>query len=126
VLDADHPKVFTAQDRGATPVEIALAAPAACRTAAVESMATNRGVQLRAITATVAGDMDIQGILGIDPDVHNGFGGIRVRYEVDADAARADIEAIVAQSQKRSAVFDLVANSTNVTVELARTDTARR
>ena len=58
--------------------------------------------------------------------MHNGFGGIRVRYEVDADAARADIEAIVAQSQKRSAVFDLVANSTNVTVELARTDTARR
>ena len=63
--------------------------------------------------------MDLQGILGIDADVRNGFGGIDVRYEIDADASRDDIEAIVAQSQKRSAVFDIVTNPTNVRVEVA-------
>jgi uncharacterized OsmC-like protein len=63
--------------------------------------------------------MDLQGILGIDPDVRNGFSGVRVRYEIDADAPRAEIEAIVAQSQKRSAVFDLLTNPTNVTVDVA-------
>jgi uncharacterized OsmC-like protein len=119
VLDADHPEVFASEDRGATPVELALAALASCLTAGVASVATNRGVQLRSVTASLEGDMDLQGILGIDPDVRNGFGGIRVRYEIDADASRADIEAIVAQSQKRSAVYDLVTNPTNVTVEVA-------
>jgi uncharacterized OsmC-like protein len=62
--------------------------------------------------------MDIQGILGIDSEVRNGFDGIKVTYDIDADASRADIEALVAQSQKRSAVFDIVANPTNITVEI--------
>jgi hypothetical protein len=62
--------------------------------------------------------MDVQGILGIDPDVRNGFGGITVRYEIDAEASKQDIEAIVSQSQKRSAVFDIVTNPTNVVVEV--------
>ena len=119
VVDADHPEVFASEDRGATPVEVVLAALGACLTAGVASVATNRGVQLRSVTASLEGDMDLQGILGIDPEVRNGFSGIRVRYEIDADASRADIEAIVAQSQKRSAVFDLVTNPTNVTVEVA-------
>ncbi len=56
--------------------------------------------------------MDLQGILGIDGDVRNGFESITVTYDIDADAPRADLEAIVAQSQKRSAVFDIITNPT--------------
>ncbi len=44
-------------------------------------MATNRGVQLRSVTATVEGGMDLAGILGIDGDVRNGFDGIKVSYD---------------------------------------------
>jgi uncharacterized OsmC-like protein len=118
-FDGDHPEVFASRDHGATPVETVLAALAGCLTAGVASVATNRGVQLRSVTATLEGDMDLQGILGIDPDVRNGFSGIRVRYEIDADATHAELQGIVAQSQKRSAVFDIVTNPTTVTVEVA-------
>ena len=62
--------------------------------------------------------MDIQGILGIDSDVRNGYDDIKVTFNIDADASQKDIEALVAQSQKRSAVYDLVTNPTNVTVEV--------
>ena len=62
--------------------------------------------------------MDVQGILGIDSDVRNGFDGINVSYEIDADASREDIEALVAQSQKRSAVYDIITNPTNVSVSV--------
>jgi uncharacterized OsmC-like protein len=48
--------------------------------------------------------------------VRNGFSGIKVTYKIDADAKREEIEALVAQSQKRSAVYDIVTNPTNVTV----------
>ena len=119
VVDTDHPELFASEDHGMTPVEMVLAGLAGCLTAGIASVATNRGVQLRSVAATVSGDMDLQGILGIDPDVRNGFDGITVKYEIDADAPRSDIEAIVAQSQKRSAVFDVVTNPTNVVVEVA-------
>jgi len=118
-IEADHPQVFASEDNGATPPEIVLAALASCLTAGIATVATHRGVQLRSVTATVEAGMDLQGILGIDGDVRNGFDGIDVTYDIDADASRADIEAIVAQSQKRSAVFDIVTNPTTVRVALA-------
>ena len=117
-IDADHPEVFASEDNGATPTEIVLAALASCLTAGVATVASNRGVQLHAVTATVKGNMDLQGILGIDGDVRNGFDGIEVTFEIDADASKADVEAIVAQSQKRSAVFDIVTNPTTITVSV--------
>jgi uncharacterized OsmC-like protein len=119
LVETDHPELFASEDNGMTPVEMVLAGLAGCLTAGVAAVATNRGVQLRSVKATLAGDMDVQGILGIDPEVRNGFGGITVRYEIEADdASRSDLEAIVAQSQKRSAVFDVITNPTNVVVEV--------
>jgi uncharacterized OsmC-like protein len=117
-IDADHPEIFASEDKGATPAEVVLAALASCLTAGVATVASNRGVKLRSVTATVEAGMDLQGILGIDSDVRNGFGGIRVVYDIDADATREEINALVAQSQRRSAVYDIVTNPTNVTVEV--------
>jgi uncharacterized OsmC-like protein len=118
-VDTDHPELFAAEDNGPTPVELVLAGLAGCLTGGIASVAANRGVALRSVTATLTGDMDLQGVLGIDPDVRNGFSAVEVRYEIDADASRAEIEAMVAQSQKRSAVFDALANPTSVVVTVA-------
>ena len=115
-FDADHPEVFAAEDNGATPVEYVLVGLASCLTAGIASVAQYRGIQLKSVKATIEGDMDLQGILGIDDEVRNGFKGIKVSYDIDADASREDIEALVAQSQKRSAVYDIVTNPTNVSV----------
>src|SRR5215212_9639589 len=115
-FDADHPEVFASHDNGATPVEMVLVGLASCLTAGVAAVAQNRNIQLKSVTATIEGDMDLAGILGIDSEVRNGFNGITVKYQIDADAKREDIEALVAQSQKRSAVYDIVTNPTNVTV----------
>ena len=116
--DADHPELFASEDNGITPVEYVLVGLASCLTAGVAAVAQNREIQLKSVQATLEGDMDVQGILGIDSDVRNGFSGIKVTYEIDADASPEDIKALVAQSQKRSAVYDIVTNPTNVTVEV--------
>ncbi len=115
-LEADHPEVFASEDKAPTPAEIVLSGLASCLTAGVAAVAQHRGIQLRSVKATIEGDMDLQGILGIDDQVRNGFGGIRVHFDIDADADADDIKALVAQSQKRSAVFDVVTNPTNVFV----------
>jgi uncharacterized OsmC-like protein len=118
-FDADHPELFASEDNGATPVEYVLVGLASCLTAGVAAVAQYRQIQLRSVSATLEGEMDVQGILGIDSDVRNGFNGIKVTYTIDADASPDEIKALVAQSQKRSAVYDIVTNPTNVTVEVA-------
>jgi uncharacterized OsmC-like protein len=117
-FDGDHPQVFQAEDQGPTPVELMLVSLASCLTAGVAAVAQNREIQLRSVTATLEGDMDVRGILGVDPEVRNGFSQIRVSYKIDADASPDDLKALVAQSQKRSAVYDMVTNPTSVIVEV--------
>jgi len=119
VFDADHPEVFAASDNGITPIEYLLVGLASCLTAGVASVAQNRGIQLRSIESTVEGNHDIRGILGVDSDVRNGFNDVKVTFKIDADASRQEIEALVAQSQKRSAVFDALTNPTEVSVAVA-------
>jgi uncharacterized OsmC-like protein len=146
--DIDHPECFASEDNGATPVEVVLVGLAGCLTAGVASVAQFRDIQLRSVTATIEGQMNVLGILGdqrlqvlaggvgvdgepdrdgqmnvlgilgADPDIRNGFETITVRFAIDADATREDLQALIAQAQKRSAVFDVVANPTKILVEL--------
>jgi uncharacterized OsmC-like protein len=118
-FDADHPETFAATDEGITPIEYLLVGLASCLTAGVASVAQNRGIQLRSVESTLEGHHDIRGILGVDSDVRNGFNDIKVTFNIDADATKQEIEALVAQSQKRSAVFDALSNPTEITVEVA-------
>jgi uncharacterized OsmC-like protein len=117
--DADHPLAFAAQDNGITPVEYVLVALGSCLTAGIASIAQQRKIQLRSVQATVEAEHDLHGILGADPQIRNGFNGVRVSYKIDADATAEQVKALVAQSQKRSAVYDILTNPTHVTVELS-------
>ena len=117
--DIDHPLAFAAEDNGISPVEYVLVALGGCLTAGIASIAQHRKIQLRSVQATVEADEDLHGILGADPEVRNGYKDIRVNFEIEADADADEIAALVAQSQKRSAVFDALTNPTNVTVTVA-------
>ena len=117
-FDADHPEIFASEDKGITPIEYVLVGLASCLTAGVAAVAQNRGIQLRSVESRLEGKMDIRGILGIDSDVRNGYDDIKVTFKIDSDAPKPEIEAIVAQSQKRSAVYDVISNPVNVTVEV--------
>src|SRR5215468_12752993 len=116
--DIDHPLQFAAQDKGVTPVEVVLVASGQSAAEGEQDNLHRRDTQVRPVQATLSAEMDLHGILGADPDIRNGFSGITVSYQIDADATAEEIEALVAQSQKRSAVYDIITNPTNVTVEV--------
>ena len=118
-FDADHPLVLTGTDNGPTPVEYVLLGLTACLTAGLANIAAARGFTLHAVESTVEGDIDLQGILGLSREVRNGCQEIRISFRVDADATETQIRELVAQSQTRSAVFDIITNRVPVTIAVA-------
>lgn len=113
-ITSDHPTL--GHGHGPTPHEQVLHALAACVVAGVATTAANRGIELTSIETVVRGHMDVRGILGIDPDVRNGFQGIDVEIDIDGNAPKADLDALISASTKRSAVFDILTNPTSVDV----------
>src|SRR4029078_5418685 len=81
-FDVDHPELFAATDNGATPVEYVLVGLAGCISAGIATVAQHRNIQLHSVRPTLEADMDLQGVLGIDDNVRNGFGGVRIHYEI--------------------------------------------
>ena len=119
VLDADHPAVLVGEDHGPTPVEFVLHAIAACLTSGLANIAAARGIQLRKVTSTVEGDIDLLGILGLsDGTVRNGYQQIRVTFHIDGDADEATLRGLVEQSRRRSAVYDVLTNHTPVAIDV--------
>ncbi|MEO1059869.1 MAG: OsmC family protein [Actinomycetota bacterium] len=115
---ADHPTL--GHGHGPTPHEYVLHALAACVAAGVATTAANRGITLTKIDSVARGSMDVRGVLGIDPDVRNGFSQITVDVDVEGDADRGSLDALIASAVKRSAVFDILTSPTSVVVRPAR------
>jgi uncharacterized OsmC-like protein len=119
VLDVDHPAVLVGDDNGPTPAEYLLHALGACLMSGLGNIAAARGIELDEVTATIEGDIDLRGILGIDGTVRNGFDGIRVVFHVKGAAEADKLAALVRQSQARSAVYDVVTNGVPVSIDVA-------
>jgi uncharacterized OsmC-like protein len=118
VFDADHPAVLVGQDHGPTPVEFVLHALAACLTAGLANIAAARRVRLTEVRSTVSGDIDLNGILGLNPEVRNGYEQITVRFTIKGDAPAEKLRELLEQSRARSAVYDVITNQVPVTIEV--------
>jgi uncharacterized OsmC-like protein len=117
-LDADHPAVLVGTGQGPTPVEFLLHAIAACLTAGIANIAAARGIELREVSSTVEGDIDLLGILGLSDQVRNGYQAIRVNVQIAGDAPAEVLRGLLAQSRDRSAVYDVLTNGVPVSVEV--------
>lgn len=119
VLDADHPNVLVGEDNAPTPIEFILHAIAACLTSGVANIAAARGIELRKVSSTVEGDIDLLGILGLsDGSVRNGYEQIRVTFRIEGDADDEKLRGLVEQSRQRSAVYDVLTNPTPVVIDV--------
>ncbi len=119
--DADHPAVLVGGNDGPTAAEFLLHAIAACLTHGVATIAAARGITLHRVEARVEGDVDLMGVLGLDPEVRNGYRQIRVSYEIEGDASPAELETLVRRSRDRSAVYDVITHGTDVVVDVTAT-----
>ncbi|MDZ5619647.1 OsmC family protein [Nocardioides bizhenqiangii] len=114
---ADHPAVLVGEDNGPTPTEYLLHSLAACLVSGLANIAAARGVNLSEVAATVEGDIDLLGILGLSDEVRNGFGQIRVSFTLRGDEPEK-LRAVVEQARRRSAVYDVLTNGVPVAIEV--------
>jgi uncharacterized OsmC-like protein len=116
--DADHPTVLVGGGAAPTPVEFLLHAIAACLTAGIGNIAAARGIDLHEVTSTVEGDIDLLGVLGLSDEARNGYTGVRVHFDVKGDASDEQLRALVEQSRRRSAVYDVLTNGVPVSIDV--------
>ena len=110
--------MLVGRDNGPTPVEFVLHALAACLTAGLANIAAARGVRLTEVRSTVAGDIDLNGILGLNPDVRNGYQNIPSVSRSRATPRPRSCARSSSSPGQRSAVFDVITNGVPVTIDV--------
>ena len=114
-----EPPVLLGKNEGANPVEFLLHALAGCVTTTFVLHAMARGIEIRALSTELEGDIDVQGLLGLDEDVPAGYREIRVKMHVDADCSEEALEELLAFAEAHSPVCNTVCRPVPVKIERA-------
>lgn len=117
-ITADEPEGLGGTDSAADPVELLLAALTSCVSIGIATQAAKRGVHLDDFEIEVAGDLDLRGYFGLDPDIRPGYTGIQYTVKVKSDADRAVIEDILRTAERTSPMLDNIRNGVPVTTRL--------
>ncbi|OBF88958.1 osmotically inducible protein C [Mycobacterium sp. 852002-51152_SCH6134967] len=118
-VDADEPPVLLGQNRAPNASEYVLHALAACLTGTIVFHAAARGIALEGLEATIQGDLDAQGILGLNDSVRPGYEQISVTLKVTGDFDDDQL-AELAGLTRYSPVRDLITNPVPVAIGLTR------
>jgi uncharacterized OsmC-like protein len=112
-----EPPVLLGNNEGANPVEFLLHALAGCVTTTFVLHAMARGIAVREVSTELEGDLDLQGLLGLDESVPAGYEQIRIRMHVRADCPDKELEDLLAYAQQHSPVCNTVCRPVPVMIE---------
>ncbi|MGE3310099.1 MAG: OsmC family protein [Limisphaerales bacterium] len=116
VMHADEPAVLLGEDNGANPVEFVLAGLSGCMTTTLAYHAAGRGLNIEEISSEYEGDIDLHGLLDIDPNVRAGYREIRVKFKVKGDVDEQTVQELV----RKSPVYDTLANPVRIKIEVEK------
>jgi uncharacterized OsmC-like protein len=112
-----EPPVLLGNNEGANPVEFLLHALAGCVTTTFVLHAMARGIVIRELSTELAGELDLQGLLGLDDGVSPGYEQIRIRIHVKADCSDQALDDLLAYAKQHSPVCNTVCRPVPVVIE---------
>jgi uncharacterized OsmC-like protein len=112
-----EPPVLLGNNEGANPVEFLLHALAGCVTTTFVLHAMARGIVIRELSTELAGELDLQGLLGLDDGVSPGYEQIRIRIHVKADCSDQALDELLAYAKQHSPVCNTVCRPVPVVIE---------
>lgn len=119
VLLSDEPTELSGTDAAPGPAEQLMHAVASCISATINANAAFMGVRLSGLEVGLEGDIDLHGILGLDPDVRPGFGELRARIAISGDADRETLQEIAKRGFAFSPIRDSVEKGVKLKPEIA-------
>ena len=107
IVDADEPAIVAGMDTAPNSMEYILHALASCLTGTLAYHAAVRGIEIKEVESSVVGDMNVQGLLGLEKDVRRGFNKVVVNMRVKSKASIEELTELAMFSP----VYDIISNS---------------
>lgn len=121
VFTNGEPPVLLGNNEGANPVEFLLHALAGCVTTTFVLHAMARGITIRELSTELKGNIDLQGLLGLDNSVPPGYEQINIQMRVKANCSDAELEDLLAYAQQHSPVCNTICRPVPVVIECVKT-----
>ena len=117
VFDNSEPPILLGNNEGANPVEFILHGLAGCMTTTMALHAAANGISISTIESSLEGNLDVQGFLGLNDTVRNGYQNIKVNFKIEGDLTQEERNRLIEYTSK-SPVFDIVTNKVPVSVSI--------
>jgi uncharacterized OsmC-like protein len=85
--------------------DMLLEALVACAGVTLRAVATALGVPLRGGSVTAEGDLDFRGTLGVSKEVPVGFTAVRLRFDLDTDAAPDQVATLLKLTERYCVIY---------------------
>ena len=99
--------------------DMLLQALVACAGVTLTAVATALGVKLRGGRVTAEGDLDFRGTLGVARDARVGFKQIRLRIELDSDAAPDERARLLELTERYCVVYQTLCHGSQMSMKIA-------
>jgi len=96
--------------------DMLLEALVACAGVTLLAVATATGVGLRDATISAEGDLDFRGTLAVAKDVPVGFKHIRLRFDLESDAPRQQLESLMRLTERYCVVYQTLVKAPEIVV----------
>jgi len=112
-----HPKVG-GSGRELCSGDMLLEALIACAGVSMRAAAAVLDIPIKSAAVTAEGDVDLRGTLGVADDVPVGFREIRLRFEIDSDATKAELDQLIELTDRYCVIFQTMQHSPKTSVTL--------
>jgi uncharacterized OsmC-like protein len=114
-----HPKA------GGTGLELCsgdmlLEALIACAGVSMRAASAVLEIPIKSAVVSAEGDVDLRGTLGVTDGVPVGFKEIRLRFDIDSDATKSELDQLIELTDRYCVIFQTIQNSPRTSVVLNR------
>jgi uncharacterized OsmC-like protein len=100
--------------------DMLLEALVACAGVTVKAVATALDIPLKSGNVSAEGDLDFRGTLGVVKNAPVGFAQIRLRFDLDTDAAQDKLDQLLKLTERYCVVYQTIKSGPPVDVQMKR------
>lgn len=118
ILEGDEPPVLLGDNKAPNAVEVVLHGLASCLSVGMVYNAAALGIEMKDLSFSLEGDIDLHGFLGLSEEVRPGFQNIQVKIQANTNVPQEKVAELLDYVKKTSPVLDIISNPVPVSISL--------